>query len=210
MRLAIFGGTGGTGQHIVAQALAAGHEVVALARTPSKFTTQDDKLTIVPGDVLQADCVAQVVAGSDAVISALAPPNNKPEFIISQGMDNILAAMQTHDVQRLVITAGAGVRMPQDKPGMIDHIFGFLLKRISANVVADMEQVVHKVMASDREWVVGRAPRLTNQPGTGQITAGYVGTEGLGTALSREDFARFILAQVDSDTWLREAPALSN
>ena len=34
MKLAIFGATGGTGQQLVEQALAAGHQVTAVVRSP--------------------------------------------------------------------------------------------------------------------------------------------------------------------------------
>jgi uncharacterized protein YbjT (DUF2867 family) len=40
MKLAIFGATGRTGRPLVQQALEAGHEVVALVRTPAKLTLQ--------------------------------------------------------------------------------------------------------------------------------------------------------------------------
>lgn len=208
MKLAVFGATGGTGQHIVRLALEAGHDVVALARTPAKLPTHE-RLTGIQGDILDGAVVEQVVAGTDAVISALAPPNNQPDFVISQGMDHILAAMQKHDVKRIVVSAGAGVVMPKDQPTFVSRFFGVLLGIVSKNVVADMEQVVEKVVASDREWVVARAPRLTDQSGTGDIIVGYMSSE-LSTALTREDFARFMLAQVEGDEWLREAPALSN
>jgi|GEM_PF-6488115 len=36
MKIAIFGGTGKTGKHLVLEALNAGHDVTILARTPSK------------------------------------------------------------------------------------------------------------------------------------------------------------------------------
>lgn len=208
MKIAVFGATGGTGKYVVQHALAAGHEVIALARTPSKLDPQAG-LEIVQGDVLDVACVEKVVAGADVVISALAPPNNQPDFVISRGMDLILDAMRKHDVPRIVVSSGAGNVMPKDKPTLVSRFFGVLLGIVSKNVVADMNEALKKVMASDREWIIARAPRLTDQPGTGKIVVGYVG-DGPGTALSREDFASFMLAQIDSDEWLREAPALSN
>jgi len=208
MKLAVFGGTGKTGQHVVKQALDTGHEVVALARTPSKFTNQHDRLHVVQGGILDAACVEEVIAGADAVVSVLGPSNNKPEFTISKGTDNILNAMQKHGVQRLIISAGAGVRDPQDKPGVIDRIAGFLIKTFSKNVVADMEQVVQKVRASDRNWTVVRAPMLTDQPAQGNLKVGYVGD--ITPRLSREDMAAFILQQLNDDAWVNKAPAISN
>lgn len=206
--IAVFGGTGKTGQHLVTQALAAGMNVRALARTPSKFTHNDTRLTVVKGDILDRASVEATITGVDAVISVLGPSSNKPEFAISRGMDIILAAMQAQNVQRLIISAGAGVRDPQDKPGAIDVIAGVLLRLLSKNVVEDMEQVVAKVRASDRDWTVVRVPMLTDQPPQGTLKVGYVGDTT--PRLSRADMATFILQQVTDAKFVGKAPAISN
>jgi putative NADH-flavin reductase len=49
MRLAVFGATGRTGRPLVAQALAASHEVVAFARDPARLNIQHERLRIVQG-----------------------------------------------------------------------------------------------------------------------------------------------------------------
>lgn len=208
MRLAIFGGTGQTGQHLVRQALNAGHQVVILVCTPTKVTIKDNKLTIVQGDVQNAQCVEDTVRAADAVLSVLGPTNNRPEFAISKGTTNILNAMKRHNVRRMIISAGAGVRDPQDRPKIIDHIFGVLLRVLSKNAVADMKQVVDLVRSSDRDWVIVRVPKLTDQPAQRTLKIGYVGD--ITTQLSREDMAAFMLQQLQSDTYLRKAPAISN
>ena len=46
MKIAIFGGTGRTGKQIVDQALANGHELKVLARTPSKLALQNEFLRL--------------------------------------------------------------------------------------------------------------------------------------------------------------------
>lgn len=208
MKLAIFGGTGKTGQHLVKQALDAGHDVVALARTPSKFTAQHDRLHIVQGDILQADCVAETIQGADAVLSVLGPSSNKPDFAISQGTDHILDAMQAHNVRRIIISAGAGVRDPLDKPKLIDKIAGAAIRLISKNVVADMEGVVEKVRASDRDWTIVRVPMLTDGDASGKLKVGYVGD--ITPRITRADMAAFMLKQVTEETHIQKAPAISN
>ncbi|MBA3872273.1 MAG: SDR family oxidoreductase [Anaerolineae bacterium] len=208
MKIAIFGGTGKTGQHLVQQALDAGHEVVMLARTPSNFTIRHPKLTVLQGDILDAEHVEAVIQGTDAVMSVLGPRSNKPEFVISQGIDHILNAMKQHNVRRIIISAGAGVRDPLDKPKFIDHLFGFLLNLLSKNAVEDMKQVVAKVRDSDRDWSVIRVPMLTDQPPQGTLKIGYVGD--ITSRLSRADMAAFMLKQLDDDTYLKKAPAISN
>jgi hypothetical protein len=136
------------------------------------------------------------------------PRSNLPEFAISQGMKHILTAMKKYNVCRLIISVGAGVRESQDRPKLVDHLFGFLLKAASKNVVADMQQVVSLVKASDRDWTVVRVPVLADQPAQGSLKVGYVGD--INSRLSRTDMAAFMLQEVNDQTYLRQLPAISN
>ena len=144
----------------------------------------------------------------DALISVLGPSNNKPEFTISRGMDSILSAMKQENVRRIIISPGADVREPQDKPKLIDRFFGLLLNVLSKNVVADMRQVVHKVQASDRDWTVVPVPMLIDQPAQGTLIVGYVGD--IHSRISRADMAAFMLKQLKDNRYLKKAPAISN
>jgi putative NADH-flavin reductase len=208
MKLAIFGATGKTGKHVVAQALAAGHEVVALAREPSKLSQAHEHLKVTQGDVRDAAKVESVVVGCDAVISVLGPTTNAPDFQVTTGTQNILAAMQQHGVRRLVIAAGAGVRDPNDQPKLIDKFFGGLVKLLSRNAYEDMVRVVALVRASDVDWTVVRVPRLLDTPAQGNVRVGYVGKDS-GTQLSRAAMASFMLKQVSDATYWRQAPMIS-
>lgn len=44
MKLIIFGASGKTGRHMVAQTLAAGHEVTAFVRSPEAFSLEHERL----------------------------------------------------------------------------------------------------------------------------------------------------------------------
>lgn len=209
MNLTFFGGTGRTGQYIVKAALAQGHSVTVLARSPEKMGLQDSRLTILAGDIKDAERIRQVTKGADAVISALGPTSNQPEWVVSQGMSNILAAMQSQGVRRIVVTAGAGVGDAQDAPKLINHVINFLLKVSAPNVLADMTEVVRMVRASDRDWTVVRLPMLTDDSKKGTLKVGYVG-KGPGARITRADAAEFILAQIQDTTYLRQSPMISN
>ena len=52
MKLVVFGATGGIGSQVVKQALAAGHEVTAIARRPWAIPIQHERLEVRYGDVL--------------------------------------------------------------------------------------------------------------------------------------------------------------
>ena len=141
MRLAIFGATGNTGKLLVAQALEAGHRVVALARMPTKLEIEHQNLTLIQGDVQDAGQVAATVVGTQAVLSVLGLTSNEPTYEVSQGMANILAAMNQHSVGRLVQSVGAGIGDPNDRPGLFDKAIKAALKLASRHVYEDMVRV---------------------------------------------------------------------
>ena len=209
MKITVFGSTGRTGQYVVRKALAAGHGVIAFARTPSKLDITHAQLEVVQGDIRDADKVSDAVEHTDAVISVLGPTSNQEEYVISQGMETILNAMQTYDVQRLIVSVGAGIRDPQDKPGLLDRVIGLLLKLTARHVYEDMKRVAGKVRSSDRDWTLVRVPMLTDDPGTGELRVGYLGKD-VGARLSREDMAAFIVKQIENSDYVREAPVISN
>lgn len=77
MRVLVTGGTGFVGSHVARAALAAGHQVRLLARTPSKVKTIDlpngsSPPEVAPGDMLDPASVASAVAGCEAVIHCAA------------------------------------------------------------------------------------------------------------------------------------------
>jgi nucleoside-diphosphate-sugar epimerase len=209
MNVTVFGATGRTGRHVVEKALEAGHGVTAFARTPSKLGMEEDRLGVVQGDVLEREAVGKAIAEADAVISVLGPTKNEPTYTISRGTAHILDAMREHGVPRFIVSVGAGVRDPRDEPGLLDRAIGALLKLTSRHVYEDMRRVAARVRGSDREWTLVRVPMLTDAPGDGEVRAGYLGKD-VGARLSREDMAEFMVKQLTDDSYVREAPVISD
>lgn len=209
MKVTVFGATGGAGRQVVAQALEKGYAVRAFTRSPHKLTPEDGKLTVFEGDILDADRVSAAIAGADAVVSTLGPTDNKAEFVVSRGMENILAGMKAHGVSRLVATAGAGVKDANDDPKFINTLMNRILRILSSNVYADMVRMVGIIRESDVDWTVVRVPRLTDGPKRGEVTAAWVG-KGMGMQLTRADLASFVLDQLEDNAYLHQAPAVSN
>ncbi len=209
MQITVLGGTGRTGKHVVEQALAAGHSVKVLARSPDKLAIQNPNLTVVKGTLDDTAAIEQAIAGSDAVISALGPSTNKPVLEISQAMERVIAAMKKEGVRRIVITAGAGVRAPGDEPGLTDKAIVTLLKLLNGNVLKDMSAAVTDVQNSGLDWTVLRGPMLTDDPAKGEYRMGAVGKD-IGTKLTRADFAAALLAAATDPQLIGQMPAVSN
>lgn len=209
MKLTIFGASGRTGRPLVEQALAAGHTVTALVRDPSRLPIKGAGLSVVKGDVLRAEDVERAVAGADVVLSALGQVRGSPKDLLTAATRNIVAAMQKHGVRRLISLTGAGVPAPQDEPKLINHLIKFALVTLSGDVLRDAEAHAEIIRRSDLEWVIVRGPMLTEGERTGQYRVGWVGVN-TGPRIPRGDVADFMLKQVDSPAYLRQAPMVSS
>ena len=209
MKLAIFGGTGKGGRFLVPRALDAGHTVVVLSRHPEHMTIRHERLTVLQGDISERASVDKVIQGADAVMSSLGAKNSAAQFSISKGFDNIIPSMKQHNVRRLIMSVGAVLFEPQDKPQPPNLLFNFIWRHFQTNVYEDMGQVVEKVKASDLDWTIVRVPYLTerfSKPGT--LKVGYLGD--IGPMITRTDMSNFMLQQLTSDAWVKKAPAISN
>jgi putative NADH-flavin reductase len=209
LKLTIFGATGRTGRHVLEQALTEGHQVTVLVRDPARLAVSGAGVRCHQGNVLDDAAVHEAISGSQAVISVLGPTSNQPAFEVTRGTELIIAAMLARGVRRLIVSTGAGVRDPQDRPTPMHAFFGALVRLLSPNVVKDMEQAMTRVRASDLDWTIVRAPMLTDGPRTGLVWSGPVGSH-LGPRLSRADFAAFILSQLRDERYMRQAPAVCN
>lgn len=76
MKVIVFGANGGLGQHVWKGLLAAGHDVVAYVRSPSKLDSADPlfvKLTVVQGDVTKAQDIKEASEGCQVAINCTSP-----------------------------------------------------------------------------------------------------------------------------------------
>ena len=109
MRIVIFGANGQTGRLATRRALDAGHTTVAVTRRPDDFPFADPALRVVGADVHDTEAVADAVADADAVLSTLGVPfTREPVNTYSRGTANIVTAMQSPGVTRLVVVSSTG------------------------------------------------------------------------------------------------------
>ena len=201
--------SGGTGKQLVVQALAAGHQVVAFVRDPSKLTTRHDHLTILQGELTNPETIEHAVLGTDAVISALGPRRGTRDKSITRGTENILSAMVKHGVRRMVITSTPSARDPNDVPDFRFKLAVRMIQLIARGAYEDIVNTAKVVRTSDRDWTIVRVSMLVDALKTGVVKVGYVNKE-MGTRITRADLAEFMLKQVQDSTYLRQAPAISD
>ena len=208
-RVLIVGATGGTGRQLVARALELGHEVTALARDPSKLELRHPRLEVVQGDVLDPASLEAAVRGGDAVLSALGHKRYLgPSRILSDGTRNLLAAMEAHGVPRFVCETSLGIGSSAGRMGL--YYTFLVIPLVVPFYFWDKTRQERAIAGSSAEWVIVRPGALTDGPRRGRLRHGSrIGSFLRTVRVSRADVAEFMLGQLESDAYLREAVGIS-
>jgi putative NADH-flavin reductase len=195
MKLVVFGANGGTGAHVVEQALAAGHLVTAVARRPEVITQTHRNLSVMQGDVLKPDTLSQALNGQEAVISVLGVTNGSPATLHSEGITNIIRAMQSAGVRRLIALSAGGL-----EPGpLIQRLIAKpLLWYFFGEHYADLVRMEDAVKKSGLDWTIMRPPRLMDTPHTGRYKEAINIHLTSGWQISRADLADAILKHMNN------------
>jgi len=167
MRVAVVGSTGHTGTQVVSQALARGHQAIAVARHPNTAAGQDSGLVSMAGDVLDQNSMIRALADAEAVVSALGIGTSRnPTVVYSHGTANILRAMELHSIRKLAVISAAPVGPRTEQPLLQRRIVMPILERIFGATYDDMRRMETELDRSELDWVALRPPRLLDKPAT--------------------------------------------
>jgi len=194
MKLVVFGATGGIGSQVLQQALAAGHDVTAVARRPSAIALQHEHLTIIQGDVLQSATLRDAISGKDVIISALGARDRAPTTIYSAGIANIIRAMQASDVRRILCISAGGLEPVVSWQRVIAKPILWLVFK---HMYTDLVRMETTVKASDLDWTIIRPPALTNGPRTGKYHSIDRNHLPHNFSMSRADVADYIIGHLN-------------
>ena len=221
MKLTIFAATGGIGGHLVGQAIAAGHDVTAVARNPAALPAA---VRAVKADLATAQpaALATAVSGADAVLSALGPRSRAEYGIASTGTRAIAGAMQAAGVRRLVVVSAAPVgtvasprrpRPPKHDPGdgfVMRHLLSPVITAALRDLYADLALMEDILADSGLDWTVVRPPRLTGRAGTGAYRTACGRNVRRGLTVSRADVAHLMLAVLAQPETIRKTIGIAN
>jgi putative NADH-flavin reductase len=200
MNLAIFGATGGTGRQLVEQALEEGHTVTVLVRNPAAFPIQHERLSLVQGDVRDRARVETVVAGQDAILSALGTNQRGPVSICTDGVERMLTAMNSSQVRRLLVVSAYGVAESHHR-----NLYNLLVWTSMKEKMLDKERMEKLLEHSDVQWTLIRPPALTNGPRTQHYHTGTDLRISATSHISRTDVADFMLRSIDDTSTVGKA-----
>jgi NADH dehydrogenase len=119
MRVAVFGGTGFVGNHLVEALIAAGHTPSLLVREESAAKLRfADRCRIVHGDIASEAAIAATLTGCDALIYNIGILKEYPrrgitfEELQFRGVERVVASAQRAGISRVLLMSANGVKQP--------------------------------------------------------------------------------------------------
>lgn len=205
-KIAVIGGGGRTGQYLVNQLIEKGYSLKLLLRHPENFTIHNPLIEIVRGDVLNGETVAKLVEGCDAVLSTAGQRQDEP-LVASQATVNILDAIGGRPV-RYIVLAGLNVGAPSDRKSEgTAKAIEWMLTTFPA--IHNDRQKSYSILAeSNAEWIMVRVPYIEFNGNRAEVKVNI--TDSPGVKIDAADIAGFMIGQLTDDTWLRQAPFISN
>lgn len=205
MQILIFGASGRTGQELVKQALALGHNVMAFVRNPAKLSITHDNLEIFQGDIVDYQMVDAAVKGQDAVLSALGASSpfkfDKP---VVDGMINIIKAMENNNVSRLIYLSAIIVKESRKYAGVLGRLLSPVLLR---NEIAGHEAREQLIKRSRLDWTIVRPAKFSDNGSKTDYRSGLnIRANGITDNISRDDTADFMIRQLNDPTFIRNTP----
>jgi len=212
-RVCIVGASGKLGQYMVGHALEGGYEVVGVCREQSvgKLDAFKGRIRVVPGATNDREVIRRAVDACDGVLTVLVPRG------VHGYSTGTAEAVLDHAPPgaRLVFSCGWHItRDGQDvyslKLKALVKIGGPLARLARFADLNDQVEACKRVFASDTRWTVVRGSDLEEGESQGlPVWSRHVGDPILESNITRRvDFALFMVAALENDELIHEAPAI--
>lgn len=212
-RVCVVGASGKLGRYMIQHALDRGYDVVGVCREKSvpKLDEFKGRITIVPGATNDRDAIKRAVAGCDGVLTVLVP------FGVQQYATGTAQAVLdfAEPDARLIFSCGWHITLDgKDKYSwklkLFVAVFGAIARLARFADLGDQVEATRRIFASDRKWTVVRGSDLEEGESQGlPVWSRHVGDPILESNLTRRiDFALFMVAALENDALIRQAPAI--
>jgi len=204
MKIVIFGATGRTGRLLVQEALDAGHEVTAVARTLEAIPAEGRGPRKVRGDLFDAASVIEAIVGQDCILVAVAPTKAiGPTTVFSTGIKHILAGARLARVKRILVLGTCGVDSTTQCRPYMRLLAKFVVQPLLFDLYVDTARMEGLLETSECDWTVLRPPLLTNGPKTSAYRLSIGKHLPNIASVSRADVADAMLRLVDDKASFR-------
>jgi putative NADH-flavin reductase len=210
MRVLIIGASKGIGLETTRQALDAGHDVRALARSATAIAISNPSLEKMRGNALKTEDLEAALVGMGVVIQTLGVGLGelfRRVHLFSDATRVMIAAMKRQDIKRLICVTGFGAG---DSRASISCLQRLPFQIVFGRAYDDKSLQEQLIKESELDWTIARPGVLTSGPRTGQYQILSEASQWRNGIISRADVAEFLVRQIGDQTYIHKAPVLIN
>jgi NAD(P)-dependent dehydrogenase (short-subunit alcohol dehydrogenase family) len=212
-KVCIIGASGKLGQYMVQHSLGRGYEVVGVCRERSvgKLDRFKGRITVIPGATNDREVIKKAVAGCDGVLTVLVP------WGVHQYSSGTAQAVLDFARTSARLIFSCGWHITRDGQDVYSRTFKLVLKAaewigrmLRAVEIDDQVEACRRIFASDTRWTVVRGSDLEEGESQGlPVWSRHIGDPILASNITRRvDFALFMVAAIENDELVQEAPAI--
>jgi len=212
-KVCIVGASGKLGQYMVKHALDRGYEVVGVCREKSvhKLDKFKERIKIIPGATNDREVIKKVVTGCDGVLTVLVP------WGVQQYSSGTARAVLDFAQPGARLIFSCGWHITKDGQDVYStafkamvKIFGCVGRFFRLVELNDQVEATQLIFDSDTKWTVVRGSDLEEGESQGlPVWSQHIGDTILESNKTRRvDFALFMVAALENDKLIHEAPAI--
>ena len=212
-KVCIIGASGKLGQYMVQHSLDRGYEVVGVCRERSvgKLERFKGRITVNPGATNDREVIKKSVEGCDGVLTVLMP------WGVHQYSSGTAQAVLDYAPPSARLIFSCGWHITKDGQDVYSRTFKLVLKAVEwigrtlrAVEIEDQVEACRRIFASDTRWTVVRGSDLEEGESQGlPLWSRHIGDPILASNITRRvDFALFMVAAIEDDELIHEAPAI--
>lgn len=207
MKITIIGASAGVGLLAVQQALARGHAVTALARSPIPLPDHP-QLTKVTGSATSVADLKNVLAGAEAVLVTVGTKKkNATPLFTDTGTALLQAAAELNLTAPVLLITGFGAGA---SGRYLNWLMQLVVRRLLKTEYEDKTRLEELLAHSSLRWEIVRPGRLTNGPRMPAYQVLPQLYEGIKvSSIARANVADFLLREAENPTLLYQCPALT-
>lgn len=212
-KICVVGASGKLGQYMVQHALDLGYEVVGVCRERSvgKLDRFKGLITVFPGATNDRQVIEKALEGCDGVLTVLVP------WGVHQYSSGTAQAVLDYAPPAARLIFSCGWHITRDGQDVYSATFkslvkaaGWLARLLRIAELDDQVTACRRVFASNMRWTVVRGSDLEEGESQGlPVWSRHVGDPVLASNITRRvDFSRFMVAALENDELIHEAPAI--